>query len=112
MNFVWPVHSGIETNKVMPCARTSVRPQHILILQDLRTDRTYHQVISLREHKDEQIIRAPLAGHESHNQRGPHVLSDLEAFSESRNPADDSFVVLAFQLATLTKCLNEVFLSY
>jgi hypothetical protein len=36
--------------------------------------------------------------------------SDLEAFS--RNPTDDSFVVLAFQLATFTKYLNEVFLSY
>ena len=36
--------------------------------------------------------------------------SDLEAFS--RNPTDGSFVVLAFQLATLTKYLNEVFLSY
>ena len=45
---------------------------------------------------------------------GQHCLasmdSDLEAFS--RNPTDDSFVVLAFQLATLTKYLNEVFLSY
>ena len=36
--------------------------------------------------------------------------ADLEAFS--CNPADDSFVVLAFQLATLITCLNEVFLSY
>ena len=36
--------------------------------------------------------------------------SDLEAFSH--NPTDDSFVVLAFQLATFTKYLNEVFLSY
>ena len=36
--------------------------------------------------------------------------SDLEAFS--RNPTDDSFVVLAFQLATLTKYLNEVFFDY
>ena len=36
--------------------------------------------------------------------------SDLEAFS--RNPTDGSFVVLAFQLTTLTKYLNEVFLSY
>jgi hypothetical protein len=45
---------------------------------------------------------------------GKHCLasmdSDLEAFS--RNPADDSFVVLASQLATFTKYLNEVFLSY
>ena len=36
--------------------------------------------------------------------------SDLEAFS--RNPTDGSFAVLAFQLATFTKYLNEVFLSY
>ena len=36
--------------------------------------------------------------------------SDLEAFS--RNPADGSVVELAFQLTTLTKYLNEVFLSY
>jgi hypothetical protein len=36
--------------------------------------------------------------------------SDLEAFS--RNPTDFSFVALAFQLATFTKYLNEVFLSY
>jgi hypothetical protein len=36
--------------------------------------------------------------------------SDLEAFS--RNPADGSFEVLAFQLAAFTKYLNEVFLSY
>ena len=36
--------------------------------------------------------------------------SDLEAFS--RNPADGSFAVLASQLATFTKYLNEVFLSY
>ena len=37
--------------------------------------------------------------------------SHLEVFS--RNPTDDSFVVSAFQkLATLTKYLNEVFLSY
>ncbi len=36
--------------------------------------------------------------------------SDLEAFS--RNLTDGSFVVLAFQLGTLTKYLNEVFLSY
>ena len=36
--------------------------------------------------------------------------SDLEVFS--RNTTNDSFVVLAFQLATLTKSLNEVFLSY
>ena len=36
--------------------------------------------------------------------------SDLEAFS--RNPTDGSFVALAFQLATFTKYLNEVFLSY
>ena len=44
---------------------------------------------------------------------GQHCLatdSDLEAFN--RNPTDDSFVVLASQLATLTKYLNEVFLSY
>ena len=45
---------------------------------------------------------------------GQHCLasmdSDLEAFS--RNPADDSFAVLAFQLAAFTKYLNEVFLSY
>jgi hypothetical protein len=34
--------------------------------------------------------------------------SDLEAFS--RNPTDGSFAVLAFQLATFTKYLNEVFL--
>ena len=33
--------------------------------------------------------------------------SDLEAFS--RNPTDGSFAVLAFQLAALTKYLNEVF---
>ena len=36
--------------------------------------------------------------------------SDLEAFC--RNPADGSFAVLASQLATFTKYLNEVFLSY
>ena len=36
--------------------------------------------------------------------------SDLEAFS--RNPADGSFAVIAFQLAAFTKYLNEVFLSY
>ena len=36
--------------------------------------------------------------------------SDLEAFS--RNPTDGSFGALAFQSATFTKCLNEVFLSY
>ena len=37
--------------------------------------------------------------------------SHLEAFS--RNPTDDSSVVLAFQkLATLTKYLKEVLLSY
>jgi len=36
--------------------------------------------------------------------------SDLEAFS--RNPTDGSFAVLASQLATFTKYLNEVFLSY
>ena len=36
--------------------------------------------------------------------------SDLEAFS--RNPTDGSFATLAFQLATFTKYLNEVFLSY
>ena len=36
--------------------------------------------------------------------------SKLEVFS--RNPTDDSLVVLAFQLATFTKYLNEVFLSY
>ena len=36
--------------------------------------------------------------------------SDLEAFS--RNPTDGRFAVLAFQLATFTKYLNEVFLSY
>ena len=45
---------------------------------------------------------------------GKHCLasmdSDLEAFS--RNPTDDSFAALAFQLATFTKYLNEVFLSY
>ena len=45
---------------------------------------------------------------------GQHCLvsqdSDLEAFS--RNPTDDSFAVLAFQLAAFTKYLNEVFLSY
>ena len=45
---------------------------------------------------------------------GQHCLasmdSDLEAFS--RSPTDDSFVVFAFLLATLTKYLNEVFLSY
>ena len=34
--------------------------------------------------------------------------SDLEAFS--RNPTDDSFAALAFQLAAITKYLNEVFL--
>ena len=36
--------------------------------------------------------------------------SDLEAFS--RNPTDDGIAVLAFQLAAITKYLNEVFLSY
>ena len=45
---------------------------------------------------------------------GQHCLvsmdSDLEAFS--RNPADGSFAVLASQLATFPKYLNEVFLSY
>ena len=36
--------------------------------------------------------------------------SGLEAFS--RNPADDSFAVLASQLAAFTNYLNGVFLSY
>ena len=36
--------------------------------------------------------------------------SDLDAFS--RIPTDGSFAVLASQLATFTKYLNEVFLSY
>ena len=36
--------------------------------------------------------------------------SDLEAFS--RNPTDDSFAVIPFQVAAFTKYLNEVFLSY
>jgi len=34
--------------------------------------------------------------------------SDLEAFS--CNPTDDSFAASAFQLAAITKYLNEVFL--
>ena len=40
----------------------------------------------------------------------PSTDSDLEAFS--RDPTDGSFVAIAFQLATFTKYLNEVFLSY
>ena len=36
--------------------------------------------------------------------------SDIEAFSS--NPTDDSFAILASQLATFTKYPNEVFLSY
>ena len=35
--------------------------------------------------------------------------SDLKAFN--RNPIDDNFVVLAFQLAAFTNYLNEIFLS-
>ena len=45
---------------------------------------------------------------------GQHCLasmgSDLEAFS--RNPTDDCFVVLVFQVATLTKNLNKKFVLY
>ena len=40
----------------------------------------------------------------------PSTDSDLEAFNH--NPTDVSFAALAFQLATFTKYLNEVFLSY
>ena len=36
--------------------------------------------------------------------------SELEAFS--RNPTSGSFAAIAFQLATFTKYLNEMFLSY
>ena len=36
--------------------------------------------------------------------------SDLEAFS--RNPTDDSFAALAFQLTANTNDLNQRFLSY
>ena len=55
------------------------------------------------------LVPATFFGNDTHTNLAS-MDSDLEAFSH--NPAGDSFAVLAFQLAALTKYLNEVFLSY
>jgi len=72
-----------------------------------------------------QLPTSPITGSECNSAKtyavsgvnekdGEHCIastdSNLEAFS--RNPSENSFAALAFQLATFTKYLIELFLSY